>query len=803
MKILLPLIIVLFAFTGVSTQTSPIIYVAGDGTGDYNCDGISDQIEINQALDYVATHSNFTTVYLKGVNIFEIDEPVFVSSNTIVTGDPTAVLKLKDNAAWWTQDKPMIAQTNRNVVLGYDGDGMGDNIWNPYGHENDEISNVEIYGFTIDAGMFQEEPSGSRYNALLHFTFPYNILIHDIHFINGQWDAIRLSALGTTPIDCIVYDNLIDANGHDAISFVGVNDFEAYGNEVYKTRTNSGLRATECDNFSFHNNIVGNSISKPSSGYAGIQIQNDIFPCNYAEIYENVIYGKDGGIHVSSVESNTYTYPTGTRKNVHVHHNKIYKMNAFDIGGGITLDGGIVINGFHNILIEHNVIDGGITDGIIFKGTASGGTGYQNTVQNNIIINNAGYGISNEEPSINTFIINNNLIYNNDLGDYNNTYAIDDVNRDPIFGVSHSPVNQWHHIVASFDNYTETMKIYIDGVEKSSMSYPELFGTIGSNSYNLYLGSTCNGNYFFEGYQDELAIWNRALTTSEISILYNNGVPENITGSVTIDMQAYFKMENNWNDASGNAYDAEYSTASFTTDAINGTHAGLFDGIDDGVQYPNNLSTTNGLSISVWVYRTGLNEEIQTIVNKGKQDDFNHIWLYFRGESVLFELGNGMERIDLEAYITNPENIDYHLKSAYGRWDGSLWVNDAVTSPCVNSGDASSDYSNEPTPNGNCVNIGVYGNTNEASKSPYTVGLNDFDMNEIIIYPNPTTEKIFLSEQFLGKKYQILSLTGTVVQNAIISTNYIDLSNIETGIYFIKIAEFEKKKINFVKVIKK
>jgi len=109
------LLFVFISFISLSifAQTPPVVYVSGNGSGDFNCNGVSDQIEINQALDYVANNPGFTTVYLKGANTYIIDEPVLISDNTILTGDSTATIKLIDNAAWWTYDKPMISQTGR------------------------------------------------------------------------------------------------------------------------------------------------------------------------------------------------------------------------------------------------------------------------------------------------------------------------------------------------------------------------------------------------------------------------------------------------------------------------------------------------------------------------------------------------------------------------------------------------------------------------------------------------------------------------------------------------------------------
>jgi len=62
---------------------------------------------------------------------------------------------------------------------------------------------------------------------------------------------------------------------------------------------------------------------------------------------------------------------------------------------------------------------------------------------------------------------------------------------------------------------------------------------------------------------------------------------------------------------------------------------------------------------------------------------------------------------------------DYHLKSQAGRWDpaGNKWVQDDVTSPCIDAGDPQAAIGLEPFPNGGAVNMGVFGGTAEASKS--------------------------------------------------------------------------------------
>jgi parallel beta-helix repeat protein len=64
---------------------------------------------------------------------------------------------------------------------------------------------------------------------------------------------------------------------------------------------------------------------------------------------------------------------------------------------------------------------------------------------------------------------------------------------------------------------------------------------------------------------------------------------------------------------------------------------------------------------------------------------------------------------------------DYHLKSQAGRYNPSTptWVVDGITSPCIDAGDPNSPVAFEPFPNGGTVNMGAYGGTAEASKSPF------------------------------------------------------------------------------------
>jgi len=73
---------------------------------------------------------------------------------------------------------------------------------------------------------------------------------------------------------------------------------------------------------------------------------------------------------------------------------------------------------------------------------------------------------------------------------------------------------------------------------------------------------------------------------------------------------------------------------------------------------------------------------------------------------------------------------DYHLKSEAGRWDSNsqTWVQDDVTSPCIDAGNPDSEWTGELWPHGKRINMGAYGGTPQASMSPWDSG-NRADLN--------------------------------------------------------------------------
>jgi hypothetical protein len=87
--------------------------------------------------------------------------------------------------------------------------------------------------------------------------------------------------------------------------------------------------------------------------------------------------------------------------------------------------------------------------------------------------------------------------------------------------------------------------------------------------------------------------------------------------------------------------------------------------------------------------------------------------------------GTWVNRLNPDLVVTpdHPDAMfvmgDYHLQSQASRWDPGMrqWVQDAVTSPCIDAGDPASPVGDEPVPNGGIIDMGAYGGTAEAGGS--------------------------------------------------------------------------------------
>jgi hypothetical protein len=75
--------------------------------------------------------------------------------------------------------------------------------------------------------------------------------------------------------------------------------------------------------------------------------------------------------------------------------------------------------------------------------------------------------------------------------------------------------------------------------------------------------------------------------------------------------------------------------------------------------------------------------------------------------------------ISVDPQFADPDKGNFHLRSQAGRYDpiSETWILDASTSPCIDAGHPDSVWVDEPSPNGERVDMGSHGATPYASKS--------------------------------------------------------------------------------------
>ncbi len=405
--------------TALCRSPAPTVYVAGDGSGDFNCDGKDDHVQINQALKFVAGNSKYTTVHLKGPFTYVIDDTLLIGSNTILEGDSNAVIKLANNAGWVTM-KPMIQQMSSS----------GNN-------------NIVIRGFEVN-GNHDGNPKvskGKGYYNVIYFTKCSNVKVYNMYMHDGLGDGMRIKYGKNIQF----YNNKIYKLGHDGLFAIECQNVEAWKNTI-TCRTNSGLRIWNSNHVKFHDNVI-NSFYHWSAGGPGIQIEKSAGVMDDIEIYDNTISNTYGpGIWIFNYDTSA-TKDKG--KNVHIYHNAFYGTGT---NPSITWVGGIVASGFHDTLIENNVFDGVYHAAVIHMYpevySPKYSSKYTTIVRNNIIVNTqkrtkspsgTGYAVINYITKNHVFVLENNCLYKNSAGKYKGCTSKSDIYLNPLF------VNQNKH----------------------------------------------------------------------------------------------------------------------------------------------------------------------------------------------------------------------------------------------------------------------------------------------------------------------------------------------------------------------
>ena len=92
--------------------------------------------------------------------------------------------------------------------------------------------------------------------------------------------------------------------------------------------------------------------------------------------------------------------------------------------------------------------------------------------------------------------------------------------------------DQWHHMVLSYDGTlggSSRAKVYLDGSALTNVGFSAPT-SLSTTSTDLLIGNSGNVVNHWNGEIDEVSLWTKALSSSEVTDIYNSGVPTDLTG---------------------------------------------------------------------------------------------------------------------------------------------------------------------------------------------------------------------------------------------------------------------------------
>lgn len=285
----------------------------------------------------------------------------------------------------------------------------------------------------------------------------------------------------------------------------------------------------------------------------------------------------------------------------------------------------------------------------------------------------------------------------------------------------------------------------------------------------------------------------------------------------TNGLVGWWPFTGNANDLSGNGNNGNVVAAALTTDRFgNLNNAYDFDGVSQFIEIPSNagLSVSNFYSISVWIssdiwsFNAPIDEH--AIVSKINNGNWNGGYeIYSGGNGFILHTGNIGSNflISSEGYLINTW---YFITVTFDGTNVRLFINGILVDSTNRFG--SLETSNVPLRfgrrggagnnnnwfNGKIDDIGIWNRalTQQEITNLYNASLSteDFVINDIYIYPNPTTSILYFKSSIQIDKILIYNMLGQLVQDEKVNAmeGAITIEKLAQGTYLVKVNDINK-----------
>ena len=179
---------------------------------------------------------------------------------------------------------------------------------------------------------------------------------------------------------------------------------------------------------------------------------------------------------------------------------------------------------------------------------------------------------------------------------------------------------QWHHVVAVRDAGANTNLLYVDGVEAISavQSYTTDFTSTGPITIGYYPTSAVQG-YWFNGLIDEVAVYDKALSATEIENHYNNGAGQSYCSEPPVAVDDNLQTDENTDldftadDLLANDSDPDGSELAIDSMDVASTEGGTITDHLDGTYTYSPLADFNGTDTFTYTISAGGETDTATV----------------------------------------------------------------------------------------------------------------------------------------------------------------------------------------------
>jgi len=253
--------------------------------------------------------------------------------------------------------------------------------------------------------------------------------------------------------------------------------------------------------------------------------------------------------------------------------------------------------------------------------------------------------------------------------------------------------NTWQMVTITYDGSKSVagINIFLNGVSSTLSIFRNTLVGSTSNSINTNIGAAVSSGAarYFNGLLDEVGIWDRELSESEVTELYNSGngkqytppvvsTPSIITDGLVLNLDAgdtssYPGTGTDWFDLTSNDNDGVLVNGpTYLTD-----NGGVisFDGVNDYVDFNNEFNVVNNVTVCAWVKSDNTTQT--TIIGKYEYSTNNRSWYmgtYTNGSSLQVILSSNGSTFNRYLGGNISDGQWHHVSFSFSSGDVKLYI---------------------------------------------------------------------------------------------------------------------------------